>query len=833
MIKASIHTMLSISMLLKSTRLPALIFLLIINTMALSVVAQEQEQLPLIALGDDIYRDGFSRDQVLEGNYLPVVKLYPDNIKANYMAGICYLQTTGKSKALPYFEKAYSLNPDFTPYFYEDGVEKRMPVSADLYPDLIFLLGYSNHINENFDAAINHYEKFKSQIQSGQVSEVTQSRMGKDGKGVLRDINRRIYECQVGKDMKSKASPANIRLVENINSEYPDYAPSVTQDGNTMVFTSRRMGGASDRVDKDLIFFEDIYIAERDADSVWQPATLVTSVSTEKHESSLQISADGQQMFLYKDDNGGDIYVSERGKGGEWTTPKPLGKTINTTYRESSAFMSPDGQLLFYASDRANGFGGSDIYVSRSLGKGKWGAPINMGPKINTEFDEDSPVLSFDGKTLYFSSKGHRGMGGYDIYVTKYDDINKEWSSPENLGYPINTSGNDTYYIVAPDEVSAYYASVKDKGVGDIDIYQILPLSEQADPEPIAALEAPEDTSSIDTLVLEEPVIASTETIEEEPEEVEVSSEEPQIEPVVTDNGIPVETTPLDNTNSLTGENPDEEPKVVTIEEPEQTINTLPTEPKEPENIETSSQDFITENTEQPADPIAPITKPVVAKPVAPTRPALKPTSITIVVKDEETGEPIMAQISLTPRKGGPKLTPQRIQNGEYKQTFTPDQAGQDYLLYIEKPGYLFVDKTIAIPSAQPTGASITKTYSLEKARIGRKIVLRNVYFDFNKATITRNSYNELQKIVTVMKENPAISVEIGGHTDYVGGDAYNLKLSQDRAQSVVNYLAAKGISRNRLTAKGYGETRPLASNDDEQEGRELNRRTEFEIIGE
>lgn len=204
--------------------------------------AQQEEEHPFIGVGDVIYRDGYSRKQILEDNYLPMLKIEPANIKANYMAGMCYLQTTGKSKALPYFEKAYKFNPDFTPYFYEDGIKKKMPVSSDLYPDLVFLLGYSNHINENFEPAINYYEKFKSQIQSGQVSEVTQGRIGKDAKGVLRDINRRIYECQIGKDMKAKASPANIKLVENINSQYPDYAPSVTQDGNTMVFTSRRKG---------------------------------------------------------------------------------------------------------------------------------------------------------------------------------------------------------------------------------------------------------------------------------------------------------------------------------------------------------------------------------------------------------------------------------------------------------------------------------------------------------------------------------------------------------------------------------------------------------------
>ena len=153
------------------------------------------------------------------------------------------------------------------------------------------------------------------------------------------------------------------------------------------------------------------------------------NANTNGHEASISMSWDGYTLFIYRDDKGdGNIYMSTY-EDGKWSAAVKLGTEINTKYYENHACLSPDGELLYFVSDRPGGYGNKDIWVSRRLGHNKWSKAVNLGPKINTEYNEESPVILSDGKTLYFSSEGHESMGGYDIFYSLLD--NGEWSVPQ------------------------------------------------------------------------------------------------------------------------------------------------------------------------------------------------------------------------------------------------------------------------------------------------------------------------------------------------------------------------------------------------------------------
>jgi outer membrane protein OmpA-like peptidoglycan-associated protein len=404
--------------------------------------------------------------------------------------------------------------------------------------------------------------------------------------------------------------------------------------------------------------------------------------------------------------------VSIQKKDGTWSNPEPISSNVNSTHNENSVSISPDGQTLFFTSDRPGGKGGIDIYMSKLDKRGQWGKPTNLGAPINTAADEDGPFIDYDGKTLYFSSRGHEGMGGYDIFVSEYDSAAKKWSEPVNIGYPINTPDEDIYFVKSGDRKFGYYASVKDGGLGEKDIYKVA---------------IPENLQNYDKL------------------------------------------------------------KVRKIE----------------------------------GKPIAKVNAPAEVKPV----------TLTIHVLDELNSMPIDAIVAVKSSGDNIAASISKIGEGIYTCTFN-NQTEKEYTIAVEKNGYMFKNVGVTIPAISAQVSEINKNVILSKLQIGFKSILRNIYFDTGKASLKSESYEELNKLERMLRENPEYHIEIAGHTDKVGTADYNKKLSQQRANSVIKFLINKGIESNRLTAVGYGEEKPLATNDDEREGREINRRTEFEIKG-
>jgi len=295
------------------------------------------------------------------------------------------------------------------------------------------------------------------------------------------EIDHLIAECALAKQME--ANPVNVKIKnagESINSEYDDKSPSITADGSTLIFTSiRPLAVGNMKVSKDPSqVFDNVYLCKWDSTkNDWGLSYPIEGDVNHAytHTSCTSISPDGNYIFLYRNSStgaslGGDIYMSKKAKNGKWGLPISVGKPVNTSYYEDGACLSPDGTTLYFVSERPGGFGRADIYKSDRISRTEWGTPENLGPVVNSDYDEGAPFMAADGRTLFFSSDGHSSMGGYDIFKTSMNDSGK-WSTPVNLGYPINTVNNEKGFTVTGDARTAYFSSDRKGGLGKRDIY--------------------------------------------------------------------------------------------------------------------------------------------------------------------------------------------------------------------------------------------------------------------------------------------------------------------------------------------------------------------------
>jgi hypothetical protein len=299
------------------------------------------------------------------------------------------------------------------------------------------------------------------------------------------EIDRQAATAHVAKEMVKNPVEVRIRnLGSSINSPAHDYCPLVTADGNTLYFTSRRDGSTGGLHDPSGRMFEDIYYARR-VDEVWSNATNAgLPLNSYVHDATVGLHPDGSSMIIYRtspDMMSGDLFECKR-SGTIWQNPVLMSDRINSEAHEPSASIAPSGNEIYFTSDRPGGYGGRDLYRIRRLPNGEWSLPLNLGPTVNTAEDEDAPFLHSDGLTLFFSSKGHGTMGGYDIFraVLKDPDQNG-WTEPENMGYPLNTVNDDIYFCLSDDGRTGYFSSERDGGMGGQDIHTVHFASTQLD----------------------------------------------------------------------------------------------------------------------------------------------------------------------------------------------------------------------------------------------------------------------------------------------------------------------------------------------------------------
>jgi OmpA-OmpF porin, OOP family len=501
-------------------------------------------------------------------------------------------------------------------------------------------------------------------------------------KGNIIKAQRFLSSSKFAAEAKKKPVDFKPNKMPDVLNEFQrQYFPVLTADQQTIIFTVHE--------DKD----EDIYISTK-RNGQWQrPQSISKNLNTDKNEGTCTISADGRIMIFTSCEGREsfgmcDLYETHK-VGEEWSEPVNLGQGVNSARWESQPSLSSDGRTLYFISDRRSGLGGKDIYVSKKDGQGRWLPATNLGNAINTPFDEISPFIHGNGRTLFFASDGHPGMGGHDLY---YSDLeNNAWSRPENLGYPVNTKDDQVSLFVSADGKKAYYTF------------------ENIDP-------------SIK-----------------------------QYRSVLAEFDMPESISPTYKSNYVKGEVFDAE-----------------------------------------------------------TRSKL---SASIDLYDVKTEELISS------------VTSDRV-SGEYLIVLT---EGSEYALYARKEGYLF--KSLSFDYSESKNLEpVVVNIELSKIKAGVKVVLNNIFFETGKYDLQDKSKTELDKIIEFLDNNPKVKVEISGHTDDVGSDTDNLKLSVNRAKAVFDHLTQTGVAKERLVFKGYGETQPSVPNDSEH-NRQINRRIEFKVL--
>jgi hypothetical protein len=418
------------------------------------------------------------RAKFIDGNRLMEEKLYWEairvwkelaahdqfNANVNYKLGYCYLESNRhREKSLPYLETAAAVpaNPNYDVFNIND---KTAPIEVHYH------LGRALHLNYKFDRAIAEFEKFLSLASS---------------KHHLR--KNAIRQIEMVNNAKEQLANPKTFTIDNlggvINSEYADFSPVISVDENALFFTSRRLRQDSSNInvidDATGEYFEDVYVSYKNREGEWQEPELL-NINTDNHTATVNVSADGQTLFIYKDDGGVGSLLSSQLVGETWSEPELLGSNINSNSWEPHAALTADGNTMYFVSDRPGGFGGRDIYRVVKLPNGNWSKALALGPTINTPYDEDACFVHPDGRTLYFASTGHNSMGGFDIFYSQMGE-DGEWGKPINVGYPLNTVDDDVFFVTSADGKRAYYSSRQEGGFGGKDIYMVeLPESERA-----------------------------------------------------------------------------------------------------------------------------------------------------------------------------------------------------------------------------------------------------------------------------------------------------------------------------------------------------------------
>lgn len=529
------------------------------------------------------------------------------------------------------------------------------------YPKAWYYLGLYEFKNEEYEKSVADLEKFLT----FKTSEVL-----REGANFVLPSAKFAAEA-----IKHPVNFNPVNMGNGINSTDLEYWPYINIEGSTFYIT-RRVNGQ-----------EDFYFSKINTDSTWKTAKpLEGYINTSANEGTMSVTPDDKTIYMTQcaDRNGCELWISEK-NGDKWGIPRNLGNIVNTVGWDAQPTIAPDGKTMYFVSNRAGGLGLKDIWKS-VFEDGKWSAPENLGPNINTPYEDEAPFIHFDGQTLYFSSNGHPGFGEKDLFFSRMDE-NGKFGPAVNLGYPINTKDEEFGMIVDRSGKLAYYSSDRPEGFGGLDIYKF---------------------------------------------------------------DLPEEAT------------------------------------------------------------------------------ALKVSYVRGLVYDSISKKKLTSQVSLVDLETG-KVVQNVKTNEGYGDFLVVLQPNKNYGFNVNSDGYLFFSENFKL-----TESSFEKPLyieaALKKPTSGQSLVLKNTFFETDKATLKSESFTELKKVAELMSRFPNMKVELAGHTDNVGADDYNLKLSQGRAESVKKYLMELGVDGARMVAKGYGETKPIATNDSEK-GRALNRRTEFVVL--
>lgn len=731
--------------------------------------------------------------------------LEPNNAYYNFFLGICYLNTKSNySKAIEAF--------GFT-------IKNISEKETEILPQAYLNLGKTYELCNRFDEAILVFEK----ITASESSEKT----------LIENANREIETCKNAKKLIQNPVKVDVENLGNeVNSKYSDYAPIIKTDESMLIFTSKREESTGGVQDENGQYLEDIYFIQKNETNKWSlPKNIGSPINTSDNDATVALSVDGEKLFLYRGKNGG-IWTSDK-KGTEWSAAQKLGRNINSGNSETSASVSFDGKILYFVSSRPGGYGGKDIYKSEMKENGEWGPPMNLGSGINTPYDEESPFIHPDNKTLYFSSQGHNSMGGFDIFKTEL--INNQWTEPKNMGYPINSSSDDIHFILSAKGGNGYFASNRPGGFGEEDIYRItfpksnIPLTmirgsiildegkkfnvkikiiDRETNDQVKYVYNPNPETG-DYLMIFPPgknyqMIVDAEGYSSFLINLYIPNQTYFYELYQTmylksiapfgsaiGQGVSIENSFYDIRDSIknTKENKDHDSLLLSLID--KIIETTDSVKLKNLGIQKDNKDF------------APLTN-----------------LINQII--ENTDSVALKNIENITQQGF-------IEKADQNTYFYGDQkiSEMEPLIVGNDTVYLIPpSKELSDLSTSNEKSSLTE--KIDEITI-KTILSRSIPFGSNAVTISEADKDTLSKIAILMNKYQTLKVEIIGYTDSQGSEAFNQKLSEERARVVANFIKSKEVNNTQIVFYGRGKSDPIQTNDTEQ-GRKANRRVELRL---
>lgn len=714
----------------------------------------------------------YNAEQVVD----KLLTFQPESSNYNYRKGYLIINSRKDyASALPYFEKAIlDVSKNFDMYSTREN-------SAP--PDAYYYMGVCYHLDEQIDKAKEYYQLFIDN--SSKKSELIP----------VAELNK--VQCDVAKQLINNPKSVEVKNIGNtVNTEMPDYAPAISLDGGSLYFTSRRPWEDNStegyRDPKLNNYPEDIYVSYLGPDFSWTSPEKLDFCEGSMNEATISVSSDERRVYIYQDAaGGGDIYYSDFTNNNFSQIEELPSKGVNTNNWETHITVTPDGQNMYFVSNRPGGYGGRDIYRIVKLPNGNWSEPQNLGPEINTPYDEDSPFIAIDNKTLYFSSNGSNSMGGFDVFVSFRDELNN-WSSPVNMGYPINSTGDDVFYTTTFDGLRGYLSSFRKNGHGDIDIYEI--KNDYLGNQGISALKGKIITTDGSPL----------------PEGIDVKIE------CVDCDGDKTINPRVKNGTYFTLLSRCQNYEVVFLENDKVLSKSKLNTRCDSEN-ETLERDHI-----------------------------IGRYTIAGVVLDNKSGEPITnAKVEFFDNDANEIFESYTTDNlGRFNSNAADEKGYGDKLNYtIKVNGEDYIPQEHQLNQTLALEPHIQLEYKLKQLEvgieIGAELALNPIYFDLDKSNIRPDAAIELDKIVKFMNDNPNVVIELGSHTDCRATEQYNMSLSNRRAISSANYIKARIKNSKRIYGKGYGESQLVndcncegeVESDCTEEEHQANRRTEFKII--
>lgn len=760
---------------------------IILLLLLVSVTSRGQSAKKIIAEAERYY--GIKAYDEALPRFLEAVNAGEKDPFVHYKTGVCYLkssQTNERVKAIPFLEYAIKNGSGFPNSVYFD--------LGDLYLK-----------DENLEKAIETFSRFKELTKADKTSQIR--------------VEQSLNACQTAITFMSV--PRNM-TVHNfgsiINTSYTEYNPVVSADESVMAFTALRPNTGKTRSgDK---FIEEIYISYNNSGAWSEPK--IIPIASEYNVGTAGISADGQKMLIFMgtiSDPGSLFQISRSGEG--WTKPALIASSINTPkFLESTASITPDGKTIYFASDKTGGQGGLDIYKTTLQSNGSWSTPMNLGPGINTKANEDAPFIHPDQKTLFFTSDGNNSMGGRDIFTTRL--LNDKWKTPENMGYPVNTTANDNYFTLIADGTRAYFSSDRKGGLGGQDIYY---------------LDMPAETSNIPLTMIKGKIL-NAETGKPIPTKIYLIDNQ-------TNKKLDFVYDPDPQTGNYLVILPPAKNYDMVIESEGFLPYTL--------NINIPNQDYFYELYQMISLKTIKQFDVVVGQEVQ-IKNAFYDTDQDVKAdlrksheaKLVQTGNVDVYDMMLDLMAAGDKEginylvglieheDPVDAVNFDDAQNSKIEVASRTYY-YDESDESKFEQKNVggkvifSLPAMQVTEeAKKQREQPVKKAIVADKTLLSKsarIYFDAGKSDLKDQFKSDLDNLLTVLDKNPDLGIEISGFASAEGTEELNRDISNKRAISVLDYINHRGIVRRRIVAKGYGATK------DQTASKEEGRRVELRIV--